>query len=224
MTSTRDRGAEHGPFDTRQEPALYWRVRSEFRAALERLGWPDRHALDAPFEGHGAGGRSEGRRATAVLAVPGREERLHLRPVRHGGLLGPLWGPCILGFQRPLRELDVTERLAAAGAPVPRAISVVAHRRLGPLWQAVFATEHVADADDGLAWLARRPARHALVDGARAVGAAVRRFHDAGGRHPDLHIKNLLFRASEAGPEVLVIDLDGAHAGTAPPPSGACRS
>ncbi|MEM7408994.1 MAG: lipopolysaccharide kinase InaA family protein [Myxococcota bacterium] len=204
-------------FERSQEPDQIWQVDARFAAALREQGWPAPDAVARCFGSVGSGGEgSEGRGATAILALPGHSERLHLRPVRHGGLLGPLWAGCILGFERPLSELRVTETLRAAGAPVPRAVSVVAHRRFGPLWEAIYATEHVEDAADGLAWLARAPSRPARVAGARAVGAAIRRFHDAGGQHPDLHIKNLLLRGTE--PEVWVIDLDGARADAPPTP------
>ena len=33
-----------------------------------------------------------GRSATAVVALPGSDACLHLRAVRHGGWLAPLWG------------------------------------------------------------------------------------------------------------------------------------
>jgi hypothetical protein len=138
--------------------------------------------------------------------------------VRHGGLLGPLWGAAIWGTARPAAELRVTERLRAAGAPVPRPLLVVAQRVRGPLWSAVVGTQHVEDARDGVAWLAARPDRSALLRGARAAGAAIRRFHDAGGSHADLHVKNLLFRERGADTEVLVIDLDRARADAPPDP------
>jgi tRNA A-37 threonylcarbamoyl transferase component Bud32 len=44
----------------------------------------------------------------------------------------------------------------------------------------------------------------------------VRSFHEAGGRHADLHVKNLLLRSRDGELEVFVIDLDKAHAGAPP--------
>ena len=114
--------------------------------------------------------------------------------MRHGGLLGPLWRGAIWGIARPAAELRATARLRAAGAPVPRPVLVAARRARGPLWSAVVGTVHVEGARDGIAWLAARPSRAELVRGARAAGAAIRRFHDAGGSHADLQIKNLLLR------------------------------
>jgi tRNA A-37 threonylcarbamoyl transferase component Bud32 len=58
---------------------------------------------------------------------------------------------------------------------------------------------------------------------AAASGAALRRFHDAGGRHADLHVKNLLLRETRAGAEVIVIDLDRGAAGTPAAPARRAR-
>ncbi len=197
----------------------HWRVDPEFADALTFLGWPAETAVDEALRGAGSGGRTE----TAVLALPGHRERVHLRPVRHGGLLGPLWGGAILGVSRPTAELEVTARLLAAGAPVPRPVLVWAHRVVGPLWRAVFGTVHAEDARDGVAWLGAHSERAAIVRAARAVGTAVRRFHEAGGAHADLHAKNLLLRERDDALEVLVIDLDGASVGAPPPPARRMR-
>jgi hypothetical protein len=196
----------------RREPALFWCVDAAFAEPLEALGWPAPAAVDTALRS----GAARGRAATAILALPGRSERIHLRPVRHGGLLGPLWRGAIWGVARPTAELRATARLLAAGAPVPRPVLVAARRERGPLWSAVVGTVHVEGARDGAAWLAERPARAELVRGARAAGAAIRRFHDAGGSHADLHPKNLLLRDRGGAVEVLVIDLDRARAEVPP--------
>jgi len=200
-----------------------WRADPELAAALEALGWPDRSALESAFGQKASSGRS----ATALLALPGRPERLHLRRVQHGGWLGPLWAGAIWGADRPLEEWEAHTRLHAAGAPVPRPALVAAWRARGPLWTAVYGTVHVEGARDGVVWLAEAPPRPTLLDGARAAGAAIRRFHDAGGAHSDLHLKNLLFRPSAAGTgagvEAWVIDLDRARVGSPPGPARRMR-
>ena len=82
----------------------------------------------------GAGAQGRGR--TAIVPLPGRSERLHLRVVRHGGLLGGLYHDLLFGLRRPIAELRVNARLAVAGAPVPRPVLVAARRRV--------ATESIA--------------------------------------------------------------------------------
>jgi hypothetical protein len=157
---------------------------------------------------------ARGRAATALVALADGS-RLHLRPVRHGGLLAPLWGERLLGLGRPLRELRVCALLRARGAPVPRALLVVGRRR-GPFWSAALGTLHESGARDGAAWLAARPSPAAQAAAIDAVARAVRRFHEAGGRHADLHLGNLLLRERGPSCEALVIDLDGARAGEPP--------
>jgi 3-deoxy-D-manno-octulosonic acid kinase len=187
-------------------------VDAEFEAAVRALGLPARSAVTALLASAPAG---EGRARTSSVALPGRTERLHLRPVRHGGWLAPVWRGRLAGLARPIAELHVTEALRARGAPVPRAV-LVAGFRAAPLWQAVLGTLEIPDARDGVVWLASGPPEPERIAVAEAAGRAVRRFHDAGGRHADLHVKNLLVR--EAGePRVLVIDLDKGRAGDPPP-------
>jgi len=204
----------------RRERDLYWLADDELVPSLTALGWPQRDAVDRALANDAAAG---GRTSTALLALPDRPERVHLRPVRHGGWLAPLWRGAILGTARPAAELRATARLRAAGAPVPRPVLVAAHRRGGPFWSAVVGTVHAEGARDGLAWLAEGPERARLLRGARAVGAALRRFHDAGGSHADLHAKNLLLRERADETCALVIDLDGARVGDPPPPARRMR-
>jgi hypothetical protein len=158
-----------------------------------------------------------GRAPTACVTLSD-VRRLHLRPVHHGGLLAPLWRGRLLGIARSVRELRVAARLAAAGAPVTRPALVAGERRRG-LWRAALATWHEGGALDASAWLAREPEPARLLRAAAAAGAALRRFHEAGGRHRDLHAGNLLLREGAAGIEVLLVDLDRARCGSPPGPA-----
>ncbi len=160
-----------------------------------------------------------GRAATADVWLPGAEERLVLRGLRRGGLLGPLLGGALWGPGRPLRELRATAALRAAGAPVPRPVLALAWRRVGPLWNGAFATVREPHAVDALTFLEGGPQRRRIQAAARAAGHAVRRFHDVGGRHADLHVKNLLLREGRSAIEALVIDLDRVRCVSRVPPS-----
>jgi len=165
-----------------------------------------------------AGGGAQGRAATADLDLVDAGPRVVLRSVRRGGALGPLLGDRLAGPARPLHELEAHAALRAAGAPVPRPVLVWAERS-GVVWRAAVGSERVQDALDALAFLEADPPRHVVLRVAAAAGRAVRAFHDAGGRHRDLHVKNLLVRErAGAAPEVTVIDLDGARAGAVPAP------
>jgi len=151
-----------------------------------------------------------GRSSTAVVPLPGSNARLHLRPFRHGGWLGGLRGHALTGLGRPIAELRTTVALAAAGAPVP-APALVAAQRVGPLWSVTLGTLFEEGAIDAAVWLASGPSHRRLLRAAAAAGSAIRRFHDAGGRHRDLHIGNILVRERGDETEVIVIDLDRAR-------------
>jgi hypothetical protein len=161
-----------------------------------------------------------GRSRTAVVSLPGRRERLHLRPLHHGGVLRALARDRLLGLARPLAELRAMARLRAAGAPVPIPV-LVAARRVRGFYRAAVATIHEEDTLDGIALLASGAGAAVRSRAASAAGSAVRALHDAGGQHADLHIGNLLFRERGDRIESLVVDLDRAR--IAAPPGAAER-
>lgn len=184
-------------------------VASPLVPAVRRSGLLAPGALEAALE---AAQGSPGRAPTARLALPGRPERLVIRPVLHGGWLGRWLGAHLLGPGRPVRELATTASLRASGAPVPEPALVWTRRVAGPVWRAAVATVEVPGTLDGERFLRSHPAPDTVILTARAAGRAVRRFHDAGGVHADLHVKNLLVRGQDTvGPEVIVIDLDRAR-------------
>ncbi len=197
-----------------RERDRYLCVAERIERAARELRLLEDGGLEAVLRGDGARGRG----ATFVVALPGLDLRLHLRPVRHGGLLGGLRGEGLLGLGRPLAELRVNAELAARSAPVARPLLVAARRGPGPLWFAAVGTLHEEDACDGVALLSAAPRRLDVLRAAAAVGIGLRRFHDAGGRHADLQLKNLLLREGPNGVEVRVIDLDRGQAGRPPGP------
>lgn len=156
-----------------------------------------------------------GRSATALVHVGALP--CVVRAVTRGGVLGPWLGGAFGDARRPLRELVVTARLAAAGAPVPAPVLAGAWRK-GLAWNGIVVTRFESGARDGERYLRDAPAPAQLARAAKSAGASVRRFHEAGGRHPDLHVKNLLFRDADEACDVIVIDLDRASFGEPPTP------
>jgi hypothetical protein len=212
-----------GTLATRAEPVAFREQRSaeralfvsiEFESAALALGLLEPGGLErALAQASGSRGRSR----TALVSLPGRAERLHLRAVHHGGLLRGLLRDRLIGLARPLAELHAHARLRALGAPVPVPV-LVAARRVRGFQHAAVGTVHEEGALDGLALLAAPSTPAARRRAAAAAGRAVRALHDAGARHADLHLGNLLFRAGDAGCEVWVIDLDRARLGAPPGP------
>ncbi|NQZ97733.1 MAG: phosphotransferase [Myxococcales bacterium] len=196
-------------------------VDAGYAADLRALGLFDPGRLAELFD---VANGPRGRAPTTVLELPGRGEHLHLRLALHGGWLRPLLRDAWPGLGRQHAELETTRTLRRDGAPVPRPLVALGERRRSGVWRVCVGTLHVANAPNAATWLADRDADAAaerIARAASAAGEAVRRFHDAGGSHRDLHLGNLLVQEDAAGnaPRVLVIDLDRASAG-APPDAG----
>jgi len=221
---------------TEEHRAGLWRMFDlEFDAPLRELGLLEGATIERTLrepETLGGDAGNPGRAPTAIVPVPGRRERLHVRRVLHGGVLAPLWRKGLAGYGRMRGELLTTALLKERGAPVPRPVFAAAWRH-GPLWRGAFATLYEEGMQDALAFLedlVSEASRQQLEATAHSAARALRLFHDAGGHHPDLHIKNLL--VDRAGsrrpgreraelslhPHAAVIDLDGARCGTPPSP------
>jgi 3-deoxy-D-manno-octulosonic acid kinase len=105
---------------------------------------------------------------------------------------------------RPFREYHLLAAMHALGLPVPRPVAALCQHR-GMLSKGALMTERLVDAAplaDELT--ADRPGPETW----KAIGAAIRRFHDAGIWHADLNTRNILIRG---GSEVFLIDFDRAR-------------
>lgn len=128
-----------------------------------------------------------------------------LRHYRRGGLIGKLIHDRYLLTRlkntRVWRELALMQWMHAHGLPVTRAIGgrVVEH---GMTYSADLLTETVPGSRDLISQLQEAP----LTDTQwRAVGATIRRFHEAGVWHADLNARNLLM---DGDGQIFLIDFD----------------
>jgi 3-deoxy-D-manno-octulosonic acid kinase len=191
-------------------------VAEDFAEAVRGLDLLGPGALDRLLAG---GADRGGRGRNVVVSLPGRSERLHVRSFRHGGWLARPLGGRLAGTGRPLAELAANARLHAAGAPVPRPVLVAGERRAPGIWHAAVGTVHVEASRNAGDVLAAGPEGPRLLSLARAAGESLRRFHDAGGRHADLHVGNLLVRPLGELPRVCIVDLDRARLTPRVPPA-----
>jgi hypothetical protein len=187
-------------------------VAPHLEAAALAIGLLDPDGIEPAFA---ARGPTSGRGTNSVYALPGQTKRLHLRPFRHGGWLRKLTGDRLTSLKRPLAELVVSAHLAEAGAPVARPALVIGRRRAPGVWNAAVGTLHEESTRDGRAFIAAEPTPERVIAAADAAGSALRRLHDAGGCHADLHLGNLLLRECNGTPEVIFVDLDRARVVTA---------
>jgi 3-deoxy-D-manno-octulosonic acid kinase len=142
---------------------------------------------------------------------------VRIRPGRRGGWLGHGLGDRFFRPGRVEAELLLTEALRAANLPVVQPVFSAA-RRSGLFWRTWLASVDHPKARDGLALLESGARQDVLIAAARAAGCALRELHDAGLRHGDLHLRNLLFEASRDDDGALrfdcrVVDLDRSRRG-----------
>ncbi len=157
------------------------------------------------------GGRARGWRISL-----GSGRSVHLREMAHGGWLRGLTGRRFLTARRAIASLESAAALIARDVAVPAPVAMHARRR-GAFWHLCVANEFIADVRPGGSFLEQSPDLSQAM--AAAAGRAIRAFHDAGARHRDLHVDNLLVRDAARACEVVIVDLDGVRIGAPPSPS-----
>jgi tRNA A-37 threonylcarbamoyl transferase component Bud32 len=182
------------------------------------------------FESHHWATVSAGRGATVVMrpGLPGGAP-LVIKGYRHGGLLGRLLPARYLSPARALRAIAASDTARRAGVPAPLVVAGAAERTFPigcRLYEVSLEVPGSEPLDRALKLNGGAPAplppgvrsrRRLLIE---ACGRSVRALHDAGIDHRDLNLRNLLAAEGPGGPEVQVIDYDGARIG---PPLSARR-
>ncbi len=177
--------------------------------ALHRVGYGPES--DGPLQPADVAGR----RPLWELSLEGR--RYLVRRYQHGGLLRSLTGGRYLDWERPFRELCLSDTLLRCGILTPRVVAARA-RAVGPLWELEVMTPRIEGAIDlGEALgrlrrgeIAQRPRRRIL----EAFGDLVRRMHLHDLLHADLQPNNILVAEEDlepdaCGPPTLhLLDLD----------------
>jgi len=163
---------------------------------------------------------ARGRVGIVSLSLGKAGPSVMIRRYTHGGLFGTVAGDRYFGPDRAINELVVAEAAHSGGIRTPVAVGVLAGRTAGPFWRLAYISLEVANSEDLVHYcccLADYPAESAAIEkrGAiREVARQIRKMHDIGIYHADLHLKNLLLRRRDAGtPEVYVIDFDNAQLG-----------
>lgn len=186
-------------------------VRSDVRAWLVPV-FEDAAGAGGVYPGRELVG---GRGGAAVVTVAQRE--VVLRAYRRGGLPAHLWRSLYFGWNpRPFRELRVAAALRARGVPVVEVYGAGVRRVLPGCYRGWMATRYLAGARTLWDWTSQSLPAAARTAMLRSVGQAMRRLHDAGGRHPDLNLNNILIAPPEPGtpagvPAVWLIDFDRAR-------------
>jgi 3-deoxy-D-manno-octulosonic acid kinase len=180
-------------------------VNGDFEAGARDLGLDKPDSFDRALLAaeRCRGGRGE----NYLLSSEHWPERVRLRPLRHGGFLGRWTGGRYFSARRSEREFELWRLLEGRGAPIPRAV-LAASRRRGVFWAPTFGALNREDARDALDWLREERRSPALIRStAIALARSIRRFHDAGAIHGDLHLANVLIEGSNADPQCWLVDL-----------------
>lgn len=130
-----------------------------------------------------------------------------VRHARRGGyVIAPILGDRFVGRPRFFRELAWARRLASAGVATP-AFLAGAWKRSGLIHRADVATERVPGRDLAAVFFeGAAPSDEERAAALGAVGALVRRLHDADVVHPDLQLRNVLVGGTPLGAWLLDID------------------
>lgn len=131
--------------------------------------------------------------------------RYVLRHYRRGGLAAALSPDRYLwlgeAMTRPVREMNLTLRMHAAGLPVPMPVAA-RYEHAGASYRGDMITEYLPDTRSLAQCL---DADEVRLDSWTAIGRCIRRFHDYGLCHADLNAHNILLRGDS---EVFLIDFD----------------
>jgi hypothetical protein len=150
----------------------------------------------------------QGRGVACSIALPATGTRAVVRHNRHGGLLAPLTRDLFLPPTRAPRELEISLRLRSLGIATPevlmygtspaplgfRRADVVTRQIEGGRDLAAFMSPHTEAGERTAAWAATR--------------ALVRRMNDAGVRHHDLNVKNVLLASTGGRLTAYLLDVD----------------
>ncbi len=130
----------------------------------------------------------------------------------HGGLFRNILRDIFWDRLRPLRELSICEAAGKSGIKTSEVVAIVKNKILGSLYKCRLISREITGAID-LMELLLKPETDKLVARKRQiinkVAEAVKKMHDAGIYHADLHLKNILVQFAECDSvDAYIIDLD----------------
>lgn len=142
-----------------------------------------------------------------VLVSKGAGGEVAIRRYRHGGLLRRLTGDLFFFGNRPFQELVVTEKARTAGVPTVKILAAIKQRGWGGWYRGYLITEYLPATVDLIHYLDQRPPATQRQEVIALAAHAVRKIHQKGIYHADLHLKNFLVE-DERRVKVYLIDFD----------------
>lgn len=155
-------------------------------------------------------GKVRGRKEHKLISAAG--EKFVLRHYQHGGILRFFTRDLYLTASRFLQELAVSSYALSQAIPTPE-IAALRIKRTLLGYKADILSRHIADSAD-LQKLLREDSREIARARKREIidncAKLIRRMHDAGILHADLHAKNILLSFSGSLIQLYILDLDRA--------------
>jgi tRNA A-37 threonylcarbamoyl transferase component Bud32 len=142
-----------------------------------------------------------------VLIIKGRRGEVAIRKYRHGGLLRRLTGDLFFFGSRPFQEVVVTEEARSAGVSTLEILAAIRERGWGGWYRGYLITDYLPAARDLIHYLDQQLGKARRREVIEKAAEAVRKIHQAGIYHADLHLKNFLVEEGK-GVKVYLIDFD----------------
>ncbi|MFL5619218.1 MAG: lipopolysaccharide kinase InaA family protein [Gemmatimonadaceae bacterium] len=155
-----------------------------------------------------------GRGVAYGIALPATGTRAVVRHNRHGGLLAPLTRDLFLPPTRAPHELAVALRLRDLGIPTPDVLMYGTSPAPLLFRRADVVTREIESGRDLAAFMAREAPGSERATAWAATRALVRAMSDAGVRHHDLNVKNVLLAPSQGELTAYLLDVDRVTFGT----------
>ena len=177
------------------------------------------HNPEALFRQHGDKARfMEGRGSLVSLPMDEKgSERMVIRHYEHAGIFRALTSDLFLRGSRPFHELFITEMARKAGLPTMEVLVAVKRPVFWPFYKADLVSREISNSIDLIQYFTRwgkagnqqrlREKRELI----RQAGRLVRKMHEVGIYHSDLHLKNFVVEVKEGTLGSLhIIDFDRA--------------
>jgi tRNA A-37 threonylcarbamoyl transferase component Bud32 len=142
-----------------------------------------------------------------VLIIQGPPGTVAIRRYRHGGLLRRFTGDRFLSSDRPFQEVAVTAAAKAASVPTLDILAAIKERGWGGWYRGYLITTYLPTTTDLISYLDMKPPDERRRKVIEKAAEAVRKIHQQGIYHADLHLKNFLVEEGKAI-KVYLIDFD----------------
>ncbi len=150
----------------------------------------------------------QGRGVAYAITLPATGTRAVVRHNRHGGLLAPLTRDLFLPPTRAPHELSVALRLCKLVVPTPDVLMYGTAPAPFGFQRADVVTRQIDAGRDLSSFMAPDASPQERTIAWRATRALVRTMNDAGVRHHDLNVKNVLLAPSDDGLSAYLLDVD----------------